>query len=270
MRSLRPAILQRSTGPEHIYSNNLNVWDDSEIVEDYAALEDLFPEETVLLQRWEPDFSGKAILDLGVGAGRTTPHLLRLSKNYTGFDFAPGMIRACQERFPGVRFVRGDAREMPMFADAQFDVVMFSFNGLDYLSHTDRLRALREIRRVLKAGGLFLFSSHNSAREPFPSPWKPFLEWVHQRDWPKLLENIAGVRNFMLRRGKQIFTDEYSVRVDNAHSFRLFTYYVTPAQQIQQLETHGFRLVEMYNRKGEAMAPDARETASAWIHYLAQ
>jgi hypothetical protein len=64
--------------------------------------------------------------------------------------------------------------------------------------------------------------------------------------------------------------DEYSVRVDNAHSFQLLTYYINAAQQIQQLELNGFRLIELYNRSGEVIGRGVRETGSAWIHYLAQ
>jgi ubiquinone/menaquinone biosynthesis C-methylase UbiE len=89
---------------------------------------------------------------------------------------------------------------MPAFENETFDFVMFSFNGLDYLSHSDRLLALGEIRRVLKPAGLLLFSSHNAERKPFPSPWSPFRDWIHQRDLPRLRDNILGLKNFLQRR----------------------------------------------------------------------
>ena len=61
------------------------------------------------------EFADKRILDLGVGAGRTTPYLLEISKNYIGIDFSPAMIAACQARYPTVEFAVGDARDLSRF-----------------------------------------------------------------------------------------------------------------------------------------------------------
>jgi hypothetical protein len=41
------------------------------------------------------------------------------------------------------------------------DVVLFSYNDLDYASPEERIGILHEIGRVLKKGDSFIFSSHN-------------------------------------------------------------------------------------------------------------
>jgi SAM-dependent methyltransferase len=42
-----------------------------------------------------------------------------------------------------------------------FDFILFSFNGIDYVPACDRNAVFRELRRVGSKGGLFFFSTHN-------------------------------------------------------------------------------------------------------------
>jgi ubiquinone/menaquinone biosynthesis C-methylase UbiE len=101
------------------------------------------------------------MLDLGVGGGRTTAHFAALAGSYLGVDYSEEMVRACTVRFPHLRFMQADARAMPQCADASFDFVLFSYNGIDYVEETGRQRVLDEVRRVLSPHGSFAFSTHN-------------------------------------------------------------------------------------------------------------
>ena len=47
------------------------------------------------------------------------------------------------------------------FPDAAFDIVAFSYNGLDAVGFEDRHVVLDEVARVLAPGGVFAFSSLN-------------------------------------------------------------------------------------------------------------
>jgi SAM-dependent methyltransferase len=135
---------------------------------------------------------GMAILDLGVGGGRTTPYLSAIASRYVGVDYSEEMIRACRSKFPHLRFNVADASDLSQFADASFDSVVFSFNGLDCLApHEKRENCLRECHRVLKAGGVYIFSSHN--------PRSLFLDWQWDRDRLRRLANkvAGGWRSFI-------------------------------------------------------------------------
>jgi len=100
------------------------------------------------------------VLDLGAGTGHGAQALKRRYRRaeVIALDSAPGMLRAAarQSRWRG-RFARvcGDALQLPL-QDASVDLV---FSNL-MLQWCDPLeRALAEVRRVLRPGGFFAFSS---------------------------------------------------------------------------------------------------------------
>jgi SAM-dependent methyltransferase len=145
--------------PEH--SATLAAFSRPEVVEVYTERgSHLWACEEALFDRHLPP--GARVLDLGVGTGRTTERLAANATRYVGLDFAPPMVDACRKRFPHLEFVCGDASDLQQFADDSFDVVVFSFNGIDCL-HPDaaRFRCIRSIRRVLAPGGVLLLSEHN-------------------------------------------------------------------------------------------------------------
>ena len=108
------------------------------------------------------------ILDLGVGCGRTSPVLASGAASYVGVDYSPEMIEICRSRFASFEFRVADAANLSEFPGSSFDLVVFSFNGLDYLfPNQTRQSCIREVYRLLEVGGLFIFSSHN-ARCVFP------------------------------------------------------------------------------------------------------
>jgi ubiquinone/menaquinone biosynthesis C-methylase UbiE len=139
---------------------NLRTYSIPEIASHYAALNYLTPCEQLLLRTHIKP--GMAVLDLGVGGGRTTPYLSRIASRYVGVDYSEAMVHACRRRFPNLDFVLADASDLSAFEDASFDAIVFSFNGLDYVVPDEkRLRCLRECRRVLRDEGVLIFSSHN-------------------------------------------------------------------------------------------------------------
>lgn len=104
------------------------------------------------------------ILDLGCGTGRTTIGLFKMGyKNIIGLDITPDFIQIAQslsrENGFAIDFLKGNACALP-FEDKCFDVVIFSYSGLMCIPKlSNRKKALSEISRVLKTGGLFIFSS---------------------------------------------------------------------------------------------------------------
>jgi len=100
---------------------------------------------------------GMSVLDCGCGPGTITAGLAEVVEpgTVTGIDLEPEQIErarslAAERGLDNLRFEVGDIYRL-RFPDATFDAV-FAHNVLEHLR--DPLQALREMRRVLKPGGL--------------------------------------------------------------------------------------------------------------------
>ena len=152
--------LRAQAEPVQSKTANLDVYRNPEVVSHYASLEYLTTCERHLFDTYLTP--GTAILDMGVGGGRTTPYLSQKASRYVGVDYSEEMVRLCRDKFPYLEFIVADASDLSKFSDGSFDAIVFAFNGLDYLiPEEQRQQCLRECGRVLRAGGLFVFSSHN-------------------------------------------------------------------------------------------------------------
>ncbi|MEM8781057.1 MAG: class I SAM-dependent methyltransferase, partial [Cyanobacteria bacterium P01_G01_bin.49] len=166
-----------------INDSNQKIYSMPGIVRYYTQLNRLQPAEKVMLHLLQNQLSTMTMLDIGVGGGRTAKHFSHRVGKYIGIDYCPEMISACQQRFSGldnqksILFEVVDARNLSKFEDNYFDLILFSFNGIDYISHGDRVTVFEEIRRVGKTDGYFCFSSHNLQGIEQAFNWKKHLSF---------------------------------------------------------------------------------------------
>ncbi len=106
------------------------------------------------------DWDGKDGLEVSCGLGGGVMFLDRRyrPRTMTGLDISTESVAACRRRYKESRlqFEAGDAQAMP-FADRSFDIVINVESSLNY---PDFSAFLREVDRVLKPGGTFLFADY--------------------------------------------------------------------------------------------------------------
>ncbi len=103
--------------------------------------------------------AARRALDVCCGTGDFS---LALRKSFggglevTGADLSAAMLSSAAKKMPGSGLVLAEAKELP-FPDGHFDLVTISFAARNLnLDREKMLAALREFRRVLAPGGVFL------------------------------------------------------------------------------------------------------------------
>ena len=236
-----------------------------DIVARYAAADYLERCEERLLERVRGSLGEWRMLDLGVGGGRTTVHFAPLARYYVGADFSREMVEACRRRFaaeewPHARFEVADARELP-YEDASFDFVFFSYNGLDCVGEEDeRAQALREIRRVLRPGGLFAHSAHNIGR--LRKPFSLRHAGLQALKW-RLLNPRLRVGSPPV--GAKVRDERHGLRV-------VSVYYVRADAELDRLAHAGFGEVEVFRPDGEPLPADGALAGreEPWLFYVSR
>lgn len=115
------------------------------------------------------DVRDRDVLEVGCGAAQGARWLARQGARVSAFDMSMGQLlaaRTIDERVgTGVPVVQADAQAMP-FRTASFDVVVSAFGAIPFVA--DSAGVMREVARVLRPGGLFVFSVTHPVRWAFP------------------------------------------------------------------------------------------------------
>ena len=90
------------------------------------------------------------VLDVACGTGDVSMALKRQGMDVTGADISEKMLDIARVKAPDIEFVYGNAAGLP-FGDGTFDCVTIAFGIRNF---DMRSQCIRELRRVLKDGGI--------------------------------------------------------------------------------------------------------------------
>jgi len=180
----------------------------------------LWKSERELITRYLPDKSAR-LLEAGCGAGRVSVGLWHQGyRHLTGFDFAAELVEqaqnlAAEQGLKELTFFQADATKLsdsqhfcPATAGTNtgpaaagngatlnsqlvpFDGVLFMFNGLMQIpGRENRRAAMRELHRVCRPGGHFIFTTHDREDPADLKEWAKEAErWARGEQNPRLLE----------------------------------------------------------------------------------
>ena len=108
------------------------------------------------------DVRGKRVLDVGCGAAQTTRWLAAHGAAPVGFDLSLAQLRLAGD---APALVRADAERLP-FAAGVFDLACSAYGALPFVA--DSAAVMREVARVLRPGGRWVFSVTHPFRWCFP------------------------------------------------------------------------------------------------------
>jgi len=185
-------------------------------------------EKTMINKYFNPE---KPILDIGCGAGRTTIGLYKLGYHLIeGLDLSEAMIvqarRISKDLNYIITFRVGDAVCLD-YDDETFEAALFSFNGIMQIpGRENRVKVLKEIKRILKTEGYFLFTTHDrEVSKEYESFWKE-----EKKKWSLHLQDKS--------------LHEFGDRVIEMEERDIFLHFPTRDEVISSLEEAGFILIE--------------------------
>ena len=152
---------------------------------------------------------GERVLDVACGTGvvaRLAAERVGDDGAVAGLDINPGMLEVASSVAPpnvAIDWRQGSAEAMPL-PDGAFDVVLCQL-GLQFM--TDKLSALREMRRVLVAEGRLVLSVtgptpphfeifHKALSQHISPDVGPFVEVVFSLHDPDELRDLVGAAGF--------------------------------------------------------------------------
>ena len=195
---------------------------------------------------------GGSVLDLGCGTGRTTIPLQKMGLKVIGIDITPEMITNAQKiakkKNLKIDYRVGDATKLD-FKDNSFDYAIFSNQGWSMIPmEKERIKALEEIKRVLKKGGVFIFTAH-------PRVWKlkHFPLWIGCWLKVKMLKPL-GFKVDEVDFGDRFF-DESKQGVD--YEVKQFIHIPSVNEVKKQVKRVGFEIIEI-NKELQISKKDVR------------
>lgn len=138
------------------------------------------------------------VLDLCCGSGQATQVLVEYSQNVTGLDASPLSLKRARQNVPQAEYIQSFAEEMP-FSENTFDLVHTSA-AMHEMQPEQLRQILREVYRVLKAGGIFTLVDFHRPTNPLIWPGLSLFMFLFETetawqlletDLPELLKEIG-------------------------------------------------------------------------------
>jgi SAM-dependent methyltransferase len=224
--------VKRAAGADDSRRANRRWWDAD--ADDYHAEHGTFLGESDFV--WCPErvreaeahllgpVAGRRVLEVGCGSAPCSRWLATEGALAVAFDLSAGMLRHGREAAARtgitVPLVQADAAALP-FADQSFDLACSAFGAVPFVA--DSAQVMREVARVLKPGGRWVFSVTH------PMRWI-FLDDPGER-------GLTAVQSYFSRRPY--------VEVDDDGMPAYVEHHRTLGDRVRELVGAGFRLVDL-------------------------
>jgi ubiquinone/menaquinone biosynthesis C-methylase UbiE len=250
-------------------------WDASDVVSRFATWGFSDAGEEVALAAVAERARGD-VLDIGIGGGRTTGLLALRAQSYVGLDISTEMLALARARHPGIELRQGNAVDLAGLPDAAYDLVMFSYNGLDALDHADRGAALASMARVTRPDGRVLFSSLNLDGVSFDErPWRvaggllsPRVRYhvAYAARHPGTV--VRSMQNYRRSREQAEDGRGWGRRPLRAHEFRFVVHFATMEETVAEARDAGLEVVAAYAEDGRELAPSTPHSDADYVHFV--
>jgi len=168
---------------------------------------------------------GRSVLEIGAGAAQCSRWLVDRGARPVALDLSHRQLQHSlridqDQNRPPVPLVQADATVLP-FADASFDLACSAYGAVPFAADTARI--MREVHRVLRPGGRWVFSVTHPVRWAFPDEPGP--------------EGLTAVSSY--------FDRTPYVEEDDQGRAVYVEHHRTLGDRVRELTAAGFRLVDL-------------------------
>ena len=204
--------------------------DYKKFAKEYASLE--IKDSFYLAYRDIPDLikkyvKGNKALDYGCGGGRSTRFLKKLDFSTIGVDISKEMISEAKKKDINGDYYLIKSGKLP-FKNSSFDLAFISIVFIEISSKEEMICILKEIRRVLKRGGVAIIIT--GTPEGYTSNWSSFI-----CDFPENRKLNSGDKAKLIIRGTSVvlydyvwFDDDYKETFEKADLKLISKHYPMP------------------------------------------
>ncbi|MBN2297809.1 MAG: methyltransferase domain-containing protein, partial [Deltaproteobacteria bacterium] len=130
-----------------------------EYAETFSDEHEKKPKDREMLIRFSQETRGRRpVWDFGCGPGQTAGYLKNLGIEISGLDLSEKILEQARSIHPDIPFQKGNILELEFENNSIAGVV--AFYAIVHFTQEQAEKALREILRVLRPEGIFLFTYH--------------------------------------------------------------------------------------------------------------
>ncbi len=209
---------------------------------------------SLLPDNFEFDKKEDFILDLACGPGRHSLEFLKRGFNVIGLDYSKNFLKIAKEKVKEAKiknkfkFLQGDIRSLP-FKNQTFKFVTLLGNSFGYFSDRENKKILKEVYRILRKGGVFIFDTVD--KNTFLKNLKPYSKYVIKtknfgkviderwREYDKKTKTIKCRKKHSTIDGKILLDTPYWMKVYSQKEIK------------NMLKKVGFNNIKVLNLKGK-------------------
>ena len=136
-----------------------------------------------------------AVCDMGCGPGQVARYLHGRGVEACGVDLSPAMVEQARKLNPSIPFRQGDMLALREVADDSFGGIA-AFYSIVHIPRAKVVRALKELRRVLRPRGVLLLAFHVGQEVKHLDEW-----WGKEVSVDFLFFETAEVKGYLAAAG---------------------------------------------------------------------
>lgn len=203
-------------------------------------------------------YSTKTVLDLTCGTGSQVIFLAKRGYEVVGSDFSPDLLKIARKKAKeaklNLRFIDGDMRTIKV---GKFDAAITMFNAVGHLTKSGFEKAIKNISKNLKDGGIYVFDIMNL--EALTDQAVRDLSWhIHRKVGDTQIHNVQCL-TLNKKEGLLTAYDTLVIQklankpktIKNKFSLQLYT----TKELREMLAEFGFKALEQYDINGAKFLP---------------